>query len=94
MKKLDKLILQAFIGPFTLTFFVSTFILLMQFMLSYFSDLVGKNLGFDVYAQLFLYFGVNMVPVSLPLAVLLACLITFGNLGEHCELTAVKSAGI
>jgi lipopolysaccharide export system permease protein len=94
MKKLDKLILQAFIGPFTLTFFVSTFILLMQFMLSYFSDLVGKNLGFDVYAQLFLYFGMNMVPVSLPLAVLLACLITFGNLGEHCELTAVKSAGI
>jgi len=94
MKKLDKLILQAFIGPFTLTFFVSTFVLLMQFMLSYFSDLVGKNLGLDVYAQLFFYFGMNMIPVSLPLAVLLACLITFGNLGEHGELTAVKGAGI
>lgn len=94
MKKLDKLILQAFIGPFLLTFFVSTFILLMQFMLNYFSDLVGKNLGVEVYAQLFLYFGMNMVPVSLPLATLLACLITFGNLGEHAELTAVKSAGI
>jgi len=94
MKKLDKLILQAFIGPFTLTFFVSTFILLMQFMLNYFTDLVGKNLGVEVYAQLFLYFGMNMVPVSLPLATLLACLITFGNLGEHAELTAVKSAGI
>lgn len=94
MKKLDKLILQAFIGPFLLTFCVSTFILLMQFMLSYFSDFVGKNLGFDVYAKLFFYFGLNMVPVSLPLAVLLACLITFGNLGEHSELTAVKSSGI
>jgi lipopolysaccharide export system permease protein len=94
MKKLDKLILQAFIGPFALTFFVSVFILLLQFMLGYFNDLVGKNLGFDVYAQLFFYFGMNMVPVALPLAVLLACLITFGNLGEHGELTAVKSAGI
>ncbi len=94
MKKLDKLILQAFIGPFLLTFFVSVFILLMQFMLGYFTDLVGKNLGMGVYAQLFFYFGLNMVPVALPLAVLLACLITFGNLGEHSELTAVKSAGI
>lgn len=94
MKKLDKLILQAFVGPFTLTFFVSVFILLMQFMLGYFNDLVGKNLGWDVYAQLFLYFGMNMVPVALPLAVLLACLITFGNLGEHAELTAIKGAGI
>jgi lipopolysaccharide export system permease protein len=94
MKKLDKLILQAFIGPFLLTFFVSVFILLMQFMLGYFTDLVGKNLGFTVYARLFFYFGLNMVPVALPLAILLACLITFGNLGEHSELTAVKSAGI
>lgn len=94
MKKLDKLILQAFIGPFLLTFLVSVFILLMQFMLGYFTDLVGKNLGFSIYGQLFFYFGLNMVPVALPLAVLLACLITFGNLGEHSELTAVKSAGI
>ncbi|MFN3840259.1 MAG: LptF/LptG family permease [Cyclobacteriaceae bacterium] len=94
MKKLDKLILTSFAGPFTLTFLVVVFILLTQHMLKYFDDIIGKGLGWDVIGQLLFYFGVFMTPVAMPLAVLLSSLITFGNLGEHFELTAVKSAGI
>lgn len=94
MKKLDKLILTSFVGPFTLTFLVVVFILLTQHMLKYFDDIIGKGLGWDVIGQLLFYFAVFMTPVALPLAVLLSSLITFGNLGEHFELTAVKSAGV
>jgi len=82
------------IGPFILTFLVVVFILLMQNMLKYFDDIVGKDLGWDVLGQLLFYMGVFMTPVALPLAVLLSSLITFGNLGEHFELTAIKGSGI
>ncbi len=94
MKKIDKLIIKSFIGPFFLTFVVVVFILLTQYMLKYFDDFVGKDLGMDVFAELILYFSINMTPVALPLAVLLSSLMTFGNLGEHFELTAIKGAGI
>ena len=94
MKKLDKLILSSFIGPFILTFLVVVFILLTQHMLKYFDDIIGKGLGIEVIGQLLFYFAVFMTPIALPLAVLLSSLIAFGNLGEHFELTAVKSAGI
>jgi lipopolysaccharide export system permease protein len=94
MRKIDKLVLKSFIGPFILTFLVVVFILLMQHMLKYFDDIIGKGLGWDVVGQLLFYFAIFMTPVALPLAVLLSSLITFGNLGEHFELTAIKSAGI
>jgi lipopolysaccharide export system permease protein len=94
MKKLDKLIIQSFLGPFFLTFVVVVFILLMQYMLKYFDELVGKNLGIEVFAELLFFFSINMTTVALPLAVLLSSLMTFGNLGEHFELTAIKSSGI
>jgi len=94
MKKIDKLILSSFIGPFVLTFLVVVFILLLQNMLKYFDDIIGKDLGWDVLATLLFYFAVSMTPLALPLAVLLSSLITYGNLGEHFELTAVKSLGI
>ncbi len=94
MKQLDRLILKSFIGPFVLTTAVSTFILLIQYMLKYFDDFVGKDLGFQVFAELIFYFSINMLPVALPLGVLLSSLMTFGNLGEHFELTAIKSSGI
>ncbi|KAA5547720.1 LptF/LptG family permease [Adhaeribacter rhizoryzae] len=94
MKKLDKLILKSFLGPFVLTFAVVEFILLTQYMLKYLDDLVGKDLGIQVIIQLLGYFSLNMVPVALPLAVLLSSLMTFGNLGEHHELTAIKTSGI
>ena len=94
MKRIDKLIITSFFGPFFLTFLVVVFILLTQHMLKYFDDIVGKDLGWDVLAQLLFYFAVFLTPVALPLAVLLSSLMTFGNLGEHFELTAIKSAGI
>jgi lipopolysaccharide export system permease protein len=94
MKKIDKLILSSFLGPFILTFLVVVFILLTQHMLKYFDDIIGKDLGWDVVGTLLFYFAIFMTPVAMPLAVLLSSLITFGNLGEHFELTAVKSLGI
>ena len=94
MKKIDKLIITSFLGPFFLTFLVVVFILLNINMLKYFDDIIGKDLGWDVIGTLFFYFAIFNTPVALPLAVLLSSLITFGNLGEHFELTAIKSLGV
>lgn len=94
IKKLDKLLLGSFFGPFILTFLVVDFILLIQYMLRYFDEFVGKDLGFMVFAEMIGYFSINMTPIALPLAVLLSSLMTYGNLGEHFELTAIKSSGI
>lgn len=94
MKKLDKLILGSFLGPFLLTFLVVDFILLTVNMLKYFDEIFGKGLGFWLYMELIGYFVITISPMALPLAVLLSSLMTFGNLGEHFELTAIKSSGI
>jgi lipopolysaccharide export system permease protein len=94
MKKIDKLVLDAFIGPFLITFFVVVFILLNINMLKYFDDIIGKGLDMLILGELFFYFAIFTVPTAMPLAVLLSSLIAFGNLGEHFELTAIKSAGI
>ncbi|CAN5883702.1 LptF/LptG family permease [soil metagenome] len=94
MKKLDKLILKSFFGPFLLTFAVVVFLLLMPMMLKYLDALIGKGLGFEVIAELLFYFSLNLTPIALPLAILLSSLMTFGTLGEHHELTAIKTSGI
>jgi lipopolysaccharide export system permease protein len=94
MKKIDKLILVSFIGPFILTFIVVVFILLSRHMLLYFDDIIGKGLGLHVVGQLLFYFSIFMIPTAMPLAILLSSLIVFGNLGEHGELMAIKGAGI
>ncbi len=94
MYKLDRYILKSFAGPFVLTFFITLFILLMQFLWKYIDDLVGKGLDWYVVAELMFYASATMVPLALPLALLLASLMTFGNLGERFELAALKSSGI
>ena len=94
MRKLDVLMLKSFVGPLVLTTAVANFILLIQYLLKYFDDFVGKNLGFTVFAELLFYFSLNMLQIALPLGVLLASLMAFGNLGENFELTAIKSSGI
>ncbi len=94
LKKLDKLVIKAFFPPFLLTFFVVIFILLTQFMLKYFDDFVGKNLSYSTYAELLFFFSINSVPLALPISILLSSIMTYGNLSEHNELTAIKSAGI
>ncbi len=94
IKRLDTFMLQRFLPLLVMTFFICLFIVLMQFLFRMLDDLVGKGLGFDVLAELFFYAALTMVPMSLPLAVLLASLMVFGNLGEKLELTAMKAAGI
>ncbi len=94
MKKIDKLLLKAFVGPFIVTFFISLFVFIMQFFWKYIDDLVGKGLELSVIAELTFYLSATIVPMVIPLAILLASIITFGNLGEHYELVALKSAGI
>jgi len=94
LKKIDKLILKSFWRPFFMTLAVVIFIFLMRLIIAYFADLFGKDLGIDVYLKLFFYFSLITVPIALPLAMLLSTLMTYGNLGEYFELTAIKSAGI
>ncbi|SMD32533.1 lipopolysaccharide export system permease protein [Reichenbachiella faecimaris] len=94
MKKLDKLILKSFIGPFVITFLVAVFILLLVYMMKYFDDFIGKNIGFATLGELMGYFSINQMPMALPLAVLISSLMTYGKLGEHFELTAIKGSGI
>ncbi|MDE6359045.1 MAG: LptF/LptG family permease, partial [Duncaniella sp.] len=86
--------LQSFLPLFMMTFCICLFIVLMQFLWRYIDDLVGKGLGVDVIGELFFYPALTMVPMALPLAILLASLMIFGNLGESFELTAMKAAGI
>ena len=94
IKRLYTFMLQRFLPVFTMTFFISLFVVLMQFLWRTIDDLVGKGLGIDVLGELFFYAALTMVPTALPLAVLLASLMTFGNLGEKFELTAMKASGI
>lgn len=94
MKKLDRYILKTFLGLFFFTFVICMFILLMQFLWMHVNDLVGKGVEIKVLAEFFVYAIISVVPLGLPLAILLASLMTFGNLGEHFELTAMKAAGI
>lgn len=94
LKKIYAFTLKSYLGPFVLTFFIALFILLMQFLWKYIDDLVGKGLEADVVAQLLFYASATFVPLALPLAILLSSLMTFGNLGEHYELVAMKAAGI
>lgn len=94
IKKLDKLIIKAFIGPFVATFFITLFVLVMQFFWLYIDDLVGKGLDFFTIAKLIGYVSATLVPLAFPLGMLLASIMTFGNLGETFELVAIKSAGI
>ena len=86
--------LRSFLPLFLMTFFICLFIVLMQFLWRYIDELVGKGLEVHVIGELFFYAALTMVPMALPLAILLASLMTFGNLGERFELTAIKASGI
>jgi permease, yjgP/yjgQ family len=94
IRKLDIFIIKQFGMLFIGTFVVSLFVLMMQFLWQYVDELIGKGLTLDVLGEFFWYMSLMMVPEALPLAVLLSSLITFGNLGESSELTAIKAAGI
>ncbi|MFZ9387460.1 MAG: LptF/LptG family permease [Chitinophagaceae bacterium] len=93
-KKLDRLIIRSFTGPFIATFFITLLVLIMQFFWLYIDDFVGKGLDTKIVFEFILYQSAVLVPLALPLAILLSSIMTFGNLGESFELVAIKSAGI
>ena len=94
MKKLYRHIVKSFLGMFVFTFLIVLFIFLMQWIWLYVDELVGKGLGLGVLAELLFYMSITFIPMALPLALLLASLMCFGNLGEHYELVAMKASGI
>ena len=94
LKKLDILIIKAFIGPFIATFFITLLVLLMQFFWLWVDDFVGKGISTNVLFEFIWYQSAVLVPLALPLAILLSSIMTFGNLGESYELVAIKSSGI
>lgn len=94
IKRLYTFILQSFLPLFLMTFGICLFIVLMQFLWRYVEELVGKGLDNSVLAELFLYAALNLIPMALPLAILLASLMTFGNMGERLELLAIKASGV
>jgi lipopolysaccharide export system permease protein len=94
MKSIYKLILKSYLGPMFLTFFIVMFVLLMNFMFRYIDELVGKGLDPAVILELMFYAMATMIPMGLPLATLLASIMTMGDLGENNELLAMKCAGM
>jgi lipopolysaccharide export system permease protein len=94
MKKLSIFFIKSFVGPFLATFFISMFMLVMQFLWKYIDDLMGKGLEISIILELLFYVSASLLPLALPLAILLSSLIIMGNIGESNELTALKSSGL
>ncbi len=94
MKKLDSFILKSFLGPFIMTFLIVIFVLMLQFLWLYIDELVGKGLGLGVILEFLGWGSATLIPMALPLASLLASIMTMGNMGENNELLAMKAAGI
>ena len=94
LKRIDKYVLTNFLTLFFATFFICSFILIMQFLWMNIGEMVGKGLPFGVLMEFFFYAWLSLVPLALPLAILLASLMAFGNMGENLELLAMKSAGV
>ncbi len=94
IKRLHWLVIKSFIPPFIATFIVAIFVLILQFLWLYVDDLVGKGLAAWVIIKLLFYASIQVVPLAMPISVMLSSMMTFGNMGENYELTAIKSAGI
>ena len=94
MKTIHRLVLKSYLGPMVLTFFIVMFVLMMNIVWRYIDELVGKGLSAGIIIELMTYFMANMIPMGLPLSMLLAAIMTMGNLGENYELLAMKSAGM
>lgn len=94
MKKLDRFILTSFLGPFIMVFLIVVFILVMQFLWLYIDELVGKGLSLWVILEFLMWGSCTILPLAMPLATLIASIMTLGNMGEHNELLAMNAAGI
>ena len=94
MKQLDRLLLRSFVGPFAVAFAIALFAFLMQYLWVYIDEIIGKGAGMLLIAELVGYLSVSLMPMALPVAVLIASVMTMGNFAEHYELAAMKSAGV
>ena len=94
IKKLDKLIIKSFLGPFIVTFFIAFFVLMMQNLWKYIDDLVGKGLDLITIGKFLWYISSSLLTLAIPIAILISSIMTFGNLGESFELVAIKSSGV
>lgn len=94
LKKLDALLIESFVPPFVVTFFIALFVLVMQTLWLYIDDIAGKGVGFFLLVELVSYMSMSMIPMALPVAVLISSVMVLGNLAERYELSSIKSAGI
>lgn len=94
MKKIDKLVLSGFIGPYLMSFFVAEFVLLMQFLWKNIDEILGKGFSIFELLELIFYFAVTIIPLSVPVTILISSVMVFGNLSEKYELSSLKSAGV
>ncbi len=94
MKKIDKLLVTSFFGPYIVTFFIALFVLVMQMLWLYIDDIAGKGVGFFLLMELIAYMSVSFFPMALAIACLISSVMVLGNLAEHYELSSIKSAGV
>lgn len=94
MKKIDKLLLSSFIGPFIVSFGIALFVLVMQFLWLYIDEIAGKGVSVFILIELIAYLSIATFPMALPIAVLIAGVMVLGNLAERYELSSMKSAGV
>lgn len=94
LKKFDKLVYKAFIGPYMMSFFVAVFVLVMQFLWKHIDDIIGKGYSLFQLLELCFYFAVVQIPMALPISILISSVMVFGNMSEKYELSSVKSAGV
>lgn len=94
LKKIDILIIKGFLGPYIVAFFVAEFVLVMQFLWKYIDEIVGKGFSFWYQIELIFYYAITLIPLALPIAVLIASVMVYGNLAERYELSSMKSAGV
>jgi len=94
IKKIDRLVLQSYLGPYLLSFFIAQFVLVMQFLWKHIDDILGKGFSVIDLLELISYFAVTQIPMALPIAILLSSVMVMGNMSEQYELSSMKSAGI
>ncbi len=94
MKIIDKLVIRSFLGPYILSFFVAEFVLIMQFLWKYIDEILGKGFSIFEILELIFYYGMTIVPMALPISILIASVMVFGDMAEKHELPTMKSAGV
>lgn len=94
MKIIDRLLIKSFLPPFSVTFFIALFVLIMQFLWKWIDDIAGKGVGLLFILEMLAYMCISLIPLALPIAVLISSVMVMGNLAERYELSSFKSAGV